>query len=111
MSSRPGSSVFHRNVTRSYPIAVSGDGSEITDAQGRTYLDGASGVFVAILGHSPHEVAKAISDQALALNYAYTGDFATAAEDRLAEALVAMAPPGFSKVWLTTSGSTAVEFN
>jgi len=103
------SSVFHRNITRTYPAAVGGDGAEISDDKGVTYLDGAGGVFVAILGHSPHEVAQAISDQVLALNYAYTGDFTTAAEARLADQLVRIAPPGFSKVWLTTSGSTANE--
>ena len=104
-----GSSVFHRNISRTYPVAVGGDGAEISDDQGVTYIDGVGGVFVAILGHSPFEVAQAISDQVMTLNFAYTGDFTTAAEERLADQLIRIAPPGFSKVWLTTSGSTANE--
>ena len=107
--SSSGSSVFHRDIARVYPVAASGSGAEIVDAQGQTYLDGAGGAFVAILGHSPQGVAQAISDQASALNFAYTGDFTSDAEERAARALIAIAPPGFSKVWLTTSGSTANE--
>jgi adenosylmethionine-8-amino-7-oxononanoate aminotransferase len=109
MSHQTTTSVFHRNITRSYPVAAAGDGAVVIDSQGRRLLDGAGGVFVAILGHSPTEVAEAIASQARTLNFAYTGDFATEGEERLAEQLTAIAPPGFVKVWLTTSGSTANE--
>jgi adenosylmethionine-8-amino-7-oxononanoate aminotransferase len=103
------SHVFHRNVTASYPLAVQGDGAMVIDAEGRQFVDGTSGVFVAILGHSPAEVAERIAEQARRLNYAYTGNFTTEAEQRLADALTDLAPPGLSRVWLTTSGSTANE--
>jgi adenosylmethionine-8-amino-7-oxononanoate aminotransferase len=103
------SAIFHRQITHSYPLAVRGEGAVIIDSNGRRFLDGAGGVFVAILGHSPQEVAAAISKQAHELNFAYTGDFTTAAVERLARELLEIAPRGFSKVWLTTSGSTANE--
>ena len=90
-------------------MAVRGDGANIVDAQGRTYLDAAGGAFVAIVGHSAASVAQAISEQVFALNFAYTADFTSEAQERSARALIAIAPPGFSKVWLTTSGSTANE--
>jgi adenosylmethionine-8-amino-7-oxononanoate aminotransferase len=102
-------SVFHRNIVRSYPIAVSGEGAVVIDHQGRKFLDGAGGAFVAILGHNPREVAEAIATQVRTLNFAYTGDFTTPGQERLAEQLIAIAPPGFARVWLTTSGSTANE--
>jgi adenosylmethionine-8-amino-7-oxononanoate aminotransferase len=88
---------------------MAGDGAVVVDSQGRRFLDGAGGVFVSILGHSPMEVSEAIARQARTLNFAYTGDFTTEGEERLAEELIAIAPPGFVKVWLTTSGSTANE--
>ena len=103
------SAVFHRNIQRAYPLAVGGEGAIVIDAEGKRWLDGAGGVFVSILGHSPHEVGDAIAEQARALNYAYTGDFTTEAEQRLARQLLDIAPLGFAKVWLTTSGSTANE--
>jgi adenosylmethionine-8-amino-7-oxononanoate aminotransferase len=101
--------VFHRNVTSSYPLAVQGEGAIVIDAEGRRFIDGTAGVFVAILGHSPAEVAEKISEQARRLNFAYTGNFTTEAEQRLSDALADLAPPGLSRVWLTTSGSTANE--
>ena len=101
--------VFRRDISRSYPVAVGGNGAEVIDAEGCAWLDAAGGVFVAILGHSPHAVAQAISEQAHALNFAYSGDFTSAAQESAAQALIAIAPPGFAKVWVTTSGSTANE--
>jgi adenosylmethionine-8-amino-7-oxononanoate aminotransferase len=109
MSLRNASGVFHRNIVQSYPTAVSGDGAVIADANGKRYLDGAAGVFVAILGHSPTEIADAVAAQARQLNFAYTGDFTTEAAERLGKKLRDIAPPGFTKLWLTTSGSTANE--
>ena len=109
MSTSPTSRVFHRNILREYPRAVSGDDVHVVDSEGRRYLDGAGGVFCAILGHGPKEVADAVVAEIRSLNFAYTGDFATSAEERLAAKLIELAPKGFSKVWLTTSGSTANE--
>ncbi|MEQ8347335.1 MAG: aspartate aminotransferase family protein [Sneathiellaceae bacterium] len=101
--------IFHRKIGRTYPVAAGGSGAEIVGEDGRQYLDAAGGVFVAIVGHGVSEIAEAISEQLRSLNFAYTGDFTTSAEQRLAEKLIAIAPPGFAKVWLTTSGSTANE--
>ncbi len=109
MTLRNDTGVFHRNIARAYQTAVAGDGAVVVDANGRRYLDGAGGVFVAILGHSPAEVAEAVADQAGKLNFAYTGDFTTEPAERLARKLEAIAPSGLSKLWLTTSGSTANE--
>lgn len=91
------------------PVAVSGDGAWIVDADGKRYLDGSGGVFVAILGHSPAGIGEAIAAQAAQLNFAYSGDFTTGPQEQLARMLTAIAPKGIEKAWLTTSGSTANE--
>jgi len=104
------SAVFPRTTGRaSISQAVRGDGAWIVDSDGRRFLDASSGVFVAILGHSPDSVAEAIAKQARELNFAYSGDFTTGAQERLAQLLVSIAPPGIDRVWLTTSGSLANE--
>lgn len=43
------------------------------------------------------------------LQFAYSGYFSSPEEDALALALIGKAPRGITKVWLTTSGSTATE--
>ncbi|WP_447774200.1 aminotransferase family protein [Variovorax boronicumulans] len=91
------------------PVAASGDGAWIVDTEGKRYLDGSGGVFVAILGHSPAGVGEAIAAQAAKLNFAYSGDFTTGPQEQLARMLTAIAPKGIEKAWLTTSGSTANE--
>ena len=48
--------VFHRHARAELPVAVSGEGVYITDAQGKRYLDASSGAAVSCLGHSDPEV-------------------------------------------------------
>lgn len=109
-ASADASAVFPRSINRrQITRAVKGEGSWIIDADGRRFLDASSGVFVAILGHSPMAVADAIAQQARELNFAYTGDFTSAALERLAQRLVSIAPDGIERVWLSTSGSAANE--
>jgi acetylornithine/succinyldiaminopimelate/putrescine aminotransferase len=43
--------ILHRSANAVYPIAVSGSGLEIVDAQGRRYLDASGGAAVSCLGH------------------------------------------------------------
>jgi adenosylmethionine-8-amino-7-oxononanoate aminotransferase len=104
------SAVFPRSTAN--PVksqAATGDGAWIIDAEGHRYLDACSGAFVAILGHSAGAIAEAIAQQALSLNFAYSGDFTTQAQEYFAKRLVATAPQGMEHAWLTTSGSTANE--
>lgn len=104
------SAIFPKyNPSKVLPAAEYGDGSWVVANDGRRYLDASGGAFVAILGHSPAPVARAIANQALKLNFAYSGDFTTGPQEELARKLTSIAPKGISKCWLTTSGSTANE--
>lgn len=104
------SAVFPRNVARPAAIeAVGGEGAWLIDRAGRRHLDAAGGAFVAILGHSPTPVADTLARAARQLNFAYSGDFTTSAQERFARRLTALAPPGLDRAVLTTSGSTANE--
>jgi adenosylmethionine-8-amino-7-oxononanoate aminotransferase len=91
------------------PVAVSGEGVEIVDAEGRRYLDASGGAAVSCLGHGHPDVVAALHRQIDALAYAHTAFFTSAPAERLAERLVADAPPGMSHVYLVSGGSEAVE--
>lgn len=101
--------VFRRSWTKRYPYAVRGEGVRIVDATGRSHLDAVSGVFVSNLGHGVGRIADRMAEQARAIAFPYSGSFATAAEDELAERVLAIAPPGFVKAFFVSGGSEANE--
>ncbi len=56
-------------------IWVKGEGATLTDAEGRTYLDGLSGLWNVNVGHGRAELAQAAAEQMATLAFAtgYTG--------------------------------------
>ena len=53
------------NTYARLPVAFShGNGCRVTDTEGRTYLDGLSGIAVSTLGHNHPDLAAAITAQA-----------------------------------------------
>lgn len=105
----PPSHVFHRHLKSSYPLAVSGQGIYVTDADGKTYLDACGGAAVSCLGHGHPRIVEAIKAQADKMAYAHTSFFTNEPAEQLADKLIAKAPDGFSKVYFTSGGSEAVE--
>jgi adenosylmethionine-8-amino-7-oxononanoate aminotransferase len=101
--------ILHRNANAKMPIAVSGSGIEIVDADGRRYLDASGGAAVSCLGHGHPDVLAAMNKQLDALAYAHTSFFTTEAAERLADRLIEDAPPGLSHVYLVSGGSEAIE--
>ena len=102
------SHVFPRSKTPP-PMAVSAQGCFITDASGKTYLDGCGGAAVSCLGHGDAEIIAAIQSQAQSLAYAHTGFFSSAPAEELADLLIAHAPAGLDRVYFVSGGSEAVE--
>lgn len=101
--------VFHRRLSRPYPAVVRGEGIYLWDENGNRYMDGAAGVFVAILGQGVDEIADAIDEEMRRVAFACTTSFSSAKERALARKLVKWAPEGFDKAWICTSGSHANE--
>jgi adenosylmethionine-8-amino-7-oxononanoate aminotransferase len=101
--------IFHRNFSATYPIAVSGSGSVITDADGNDYLDAASGAVAANLGHGVREIADAMHAQALAIGFAHTLRFETDALARASELVAALAGNPLNTVYFASSGAEANE--
>jgi adenosylmethionine-8-amino-7-oxononanoate aminotransferase len=101
--------VFRREVARDYPVVARAEGAYVYDTAGRRYLDGAGGIFVVNIGHGVREVVQAMAAQAGRVAFAHTTVFTSDAELAFARKLVDLAPAGFAKAWICTSGSAANE--
>lgn len=103
------SHVFQRFMRKTYPVAVSGDGPFIIDADGKRYLDAASGAGVSCLGYSEPAVGEAIAKQSREMGYVYNAYFTTDAAERLADALIEMTPQGLDWVFFGSGGSESMD--
>jgi adenosylmethionine-8-amino-7-oxononanoate aminotransferase len=101
--------VFHRNPHTEPPVAVSGKGMYLVDADGKKYIDASGGAAVSCLGHGDPDVIKAIQDQVEKLAFAHTGFLSSAPAEDLADFLIDRAPAEFGKVFYVSGGSEAVE--
>ncbi|MGE0098822.1 MAG: aspartate aminotransferase family protein [Hydrogenophaga sp.] len=101
--------VFHRQLRHDLPVAVSGRGITLTDAQGKSYLDASGGAAVSCLGHGHPDVLAAMHAQMDRLAYAHTSFFTTEVAEELASVLIDTAPAGMSHAYFVSGGSEAVE--
>jgi adenosylmethionine-8-amino-7-oxononanoate aminotransferase len=102
-------SILHRSIAHDYPLAVSGRGIHIRDADGKGYIDASGGAAVTCLGHGHPDVLAAMHAQLDRLAYAHTSFFSTPAAEELAAHLIAHAPPGIGHVYFVSGGSEAIE--
>ena len=105
----PSSHVFYRKLTREYPRIVRGAGCYLYDDQGRRYLDGSGGAYVANVGHGVNEIAEALACQAGTVAYVSGNTFTTDAVEELAAEIAQLSPGDLDLVYPLASGSEAVE--
>jgi adenosylmethionine-8-amino-7-oxononanoate aminotransferase len=106
------SALFPRNFRKRYPVAVRGDGCWIIDQDGRRYLDASGQAAVVSIGHGVPEIGRAMAEQSSQLAFAHTTQFDSAPAEKLAQRLLALAPPNFcsgGRVYFTSGGSEATE--
>jgi len=103
--------ILHRQIAEggTLPIAAGGQGIEIIDSEGKSYIDASGGAAVSCLGHGHPAVNEAIRAQLDKLAFAHTAFFTTEAAERLADHLVSHAPDGLSHVYYVSGGSEAME--
>jgi adenosylmethionine-8-amino-7-oxononanoate aminotransferase len=101
--------VLYRDLKKTYPTIVRGEGVYLYDAEGRRYLDAAGGAAVVTIGHGVREVVQAMAEQAERVAYTYIAQFTNEPLQRLAERVIGLAPPGLSKVYFVSGGSEAAE--
>ena len=105
----PDSHVFYRKLTRTFPLITHGEGCWLVDAEGRRYLDGSGGAFVANLGHGVAEIGEALARQASKVAYLNGTAFTSEPVEALADELATLMPPALDKFYFLGSGSEAVE--
>jgi adenosylmethionine-8-amino-7-oxononanoate aminotransferase len=92
------------------PIVVArARGALLEDVDGRTYLDGNASWWVAALGHGHPRLLRALAEQASTLAHCSLGGITHEPAARLAEDLIAIAPPNLTRVFYVDDGSTAVD--
>ncbi|MER9648484.1 aspartate aminotransferase family protein [Mesorhizobium sp. M0199] len=101
--------ILHRTIHSTLPVAVRGQGIELFDAEGKSYIDASGGAAVSCLGHGHPDVIAALHTQLDRIAYAHTSFFSTEVAERLADRLVEDAPEGLDHVYLVSGGSEAVE--
>lgn len=91
-------------------VIVSGQGVELTDSEGRVYLDGNSSIWTNLHGHRHPVIDDAIREQLDRIAHCSALGFSNEPAILLAEKLVAVAPgDALTRVFFSDDGSTAVE--
>jgi putrescine aminotransferase len=93
-------------------VVVRGDGIYLWDSEGRKMLDGMSGLWCVNVGYGRNSITQAVAKQMDTLPF-YNSFFNTTniPAIELASKLSQLAPPGFSHVFYTGSGSEANDTN
>jgi len=92
------------------PLVIErGEGTDLIDADGNRYIDGVSSLWCNVHGHRHPVIDAAIADQLERVAHSTMLGLTHSGAAELAERLVALAPPGLSRVFYSESGSTAVE--
>jgi len=86
-----------------------GEGAHLYMPQGQRLIDAISSWWVITHGHGHAHIRQAIQDQAEHLDQVIFAGFTHQPAERLARALIDLAPSGLSRVFFSDSGSTAVE--
>jgi adenosylmethionine-8-amino-7-oxononanoate aminotransferase len=90
-------------------IIERGEGSYVIDTEGRRYLDGNASLWCNVHGHRHPTIDAAIREQIERISHSTMLGLSHPGAAELAARLVAIAPPGLSRVFYSDSGSTAAE--
>jgi adenosylmethionine-8-amino-7-oxononanoate aminotransferase len=103
------SRILHRTLFADPPLAVSGHGIYVRDAEGHEIIDGSGGAAVACLGHGDARINAAIAEQLGKVAYVHTAIFSNAAAEELADTILAGSPGGLTHAYFVSSGSEGME--
>jgi 4-aminobutyrate--pyruvate transaminase len=99
-----------RHLTVGPKIIESGQGVWVTDSDGKTYIEGMSGLWCISLGYGQERLITACEQQMRKLAYYHlTNHKAHPAAIELADKLLAIAPVPMSHVWFANSGSESAD--
>ena len=90
-------------------MMVAARGMHYTTDDDRRVLDGTAGLWCVNAGHGRREIADAVAEQLLTLDYAPSFQMGHPLAFRFAERLAAIAPAGLDRIFFTGSGSESVD--
>ncbi len=101
---------MERYIEQADPFVIDrAAGARIWDKSGRSYIDANASWWVAALGHGHPRLVEALTEQARTLAHVALAGTTHEPAALLAEALVARAPRGLTRVFYSDDGSTALE--
>jgi adenosylmethionine-8-amino-7-oxononanoate aminotransferase len=96
--------------TEEEPLVIErGEGCWLIDSDGNRYLDGHSSLWCNVHGHRHPAIDSAIREQIDRVSHSTMLGLSHPGAAELAARLVAIAPPGLSRVFYSDSGATAAE--
>jgi beta-alanine--pyruvate transaminase len=90
-------------------MIVSAKGMYYTSEDGREIIDGTSGLWCVNAGHGRAEIAAAVQQQLLSLDFAPTFQMGHPLPFQLASELAKLTPDGLDRIFFTNSGSESVD--
>jgi putrescine aminotransferase len=101
---------FARPTADEFVSVVRGDGAVVWDDAGRAYVDAMASLWYCNVGHGRDEIVDAVATQMRRLSSYHTFErFTNPAADAISERIAALAPMPDPRVFLTCSGSEAVD--
>ena len=92
------------------PLVIErGEGNYLFDTDGNRYFDGVSSLWVNLFGHRRREIDDAVREQLSRLAHSTFLGLTHEPAIELAGKLLAVGPPGLSRVFYSDNGSTAME--
>ena len=92
------------------PVVIeSGEGTTLTDSEGRTYIDGVSSLWANVHGHRHPLIDAAVREQLGKISHSTMLGLSHRPAIELAKRLIGIAPTGLTRVFYSDSGSTATE--
>ena len=99
-----------RGWTEEEPVVIErAEGTDLIDVDGNRYIDGTSSLWCNVHGHRHPTIDEAIRDQLDRVAHSTMLGLTHTPAAELAERLVAIAPPGLTRVFYSDAGSTATE--
>ena len=86
-----------------------GEGVYVVDSEGNRLLDAPAGMWCVNIGHGRKEMAQAVYDQIMSLDYVSPWYMASGPAAEFAAMIVEQSPGDMNHVFFTTCGSTAVD--
>ncbi len=99
----------NRQFKKAPRMLVRAEGMHYWNQEGRQLLDGTSGLWCVNAGHARPQIARAVHDQLMELDYAPAFQMGHPKAFELAARLVSIAPTGLDHVFFTNSGSESVD--